>query len=190
LSIFYPKKCYNPISLPLLSRFIPLRLFSVPQVENEVKRTPHCGCCWDSRTRTWRIKEGPKIWIFGSFIIKCTTAQKPVYMPMELILNKRRYVASSCVFDFKKISPKTFGPYCVFLILYFIWPMIPLSLVSWTYCFTQSGGKTPLQFHNGTENKFRVFRASLLRQKISDTLKVLFRTCPVDLLCVAAARYC
>jgi len=40
-----PKKCYNPLSHPLLSRFISARLFCVPQVENEVKRTPLCGCC-------------------------------------------------------------------------------------------------------------------------------------------------
>jgi hypothetical protein len=31
--------------LPVLSRFISAILFSVPQVENEVKRTPLCGCC-------------------------------------------------------------------------------------------------------------------------------------------------
>jgi hypothetical protein len=30
------KKCYNPLSPPVLSRFISARLFSVPQVENEV----------------------------------------------------------------------------------------------------------------------------------------------------------
>jgi hypothetical protein len=30
---------------PVLSRFISTRLFSVPQVENEVKRIPICGCC-------------------------------------------------------------------------------------------------------------------------------------------------
>jgi hypothetical protein len=36
---FWPKKCYNPLSPPILSRFISARLFSVPQVENEVKRT-------------------------------------------------------------------------------------------------------------------------------------------------------
>ena len=34
------KKFYNLLSPPILSR-----LFSVPQVENEVKRTPLCGCC-------------------------------------------------------------------------------------------------------------------------------------------------
>jgi hypothetical protein len=44
LPIFDPKKCHNPLSPlpPILSRFISARLFSVPQVENEVKRTPLC----------------------------------------------------------------------------------------------------------------------------------------------------
>ena len=64
---FWPKKCYKPLSHPLIYRFIYARLFSVPQVENEVERTPLCGCCWDPRSRNWRIKEGPKRGIFGSF---------------------------------------------------------------------------------------------------------------------------
>jgi len=40
LPIFEPKKCYSPLSPPVLSKFIFARLLSVPQVENEVKRTP------------------------------------------------------------------------------------------------------------------------------------------------------
>ena len=40
-----PKKCYKPLAPPILSRFIYARLFSVPHDENEVKRTPLCGCC-------------------------------------------------------------------------------------------------------------------------------------------------
>ena len=39
----------------------------VPQVENEVKRTPFCRCCWDPRSRNWWIKDDPKRGIFGSF---------------------------------------------------------------------------------------------------------------------------
>jgi hypothetical protein len=35
-----PKPCYNPLSPPVLSRLISARLFSLPHVENEVKRTP------------------------------------------------------------------------------------------------------------------------------------------------------
>jgi len=42
---FTPQKFYNSSSPPELSRFISARLFSVPQVENEVKKTPLCGCC-------------------------------------------------------------------------------------------------------------------------------------------------
>jgi hypothetical protein len=33
---WHGKKCYNPLSPLVLSRFISARLFSVPQVENEV----------------------------------------------------------------------------------------------------------------------------------------------------------
>jgi hypothetical protein len=49
--------------------------------------------------------------------------------------------------------------------------------------------KRTLHFQNGTENKFRLFRASLLHQTIRDTLKMLCRTCRVNLLGIAAARY-
>ena len=86
---FWPKKRYNPLSPPKLSRFISARLFSVPQVENEVKRTPLCWWCWDPRSRNWWIKEGPKKRNFWQLVRKCTTVQKPVYIPMELILNEK-----------------------------------------------------------------------------------------------------
>jgi hypothetical protein len=42
---FLNQKSYNPISPLILSRFISTRLFSVPQVENEVIRTRLCGYC-------------------------------------------------------------------------------------------------------------------------------------------------
>jgi hypothetical protein len=45
LPVFDPKICYNLLSPPVLSRFISTRLFSVPQFENLVKRTPLCGYC-------------------------------------------------------------------------------------------------------------------------------------------------
>jgi hypothetical protein len=38
-----PKKLL-PFITPVLSRVVSARLFSVPQVENEVKGTPLCGC--------------------------------------------------------------------------------------------------------------------------------------------------
>ena len=39
---------------------------------------------------------------FSAVFRNCTTAQKPVYMPLELILNKIRYVSSSCLLFLKK----------------------------------------------------------------------------------------
>jgi hypothetical protein len=47
---------------------------------------------------------------FSAAFQKLYSSQKPVYMPMELILNKKSYVPSSI---FKIISPKTFGRHCV-----------------------------------------------------------------------------
>jgi 7-keto-8-aminopelargonate synthetase-like enzyme len=42
---FLTQKILQPFITPVLSRFIFVRLFSVPRVENEVKRTRLCGCC-------------------------------------------------------------------------------------------------------------------------------------------------
>jgi len=98
---FHPKSVTNPYGPRTLQIYL-RQTFSVPQVENEVKRAPFCGCCWDPRSRNLWIKEGPKRGIFDSFFRNCTTVQKPVYMPMELILNKKRYVSYSCVFYLKK----------------------------------------------------------------------------------------
>ena len=111
---FWPKKCYNPLSPFVFSIFTSARLFSIPQVENKVKRTPLCRCCWDPRSRNWWIKEDPKKRKFRQLFRNCTTAQKPVYMPMELILNKNKSIFLPHVSPvFKKISPKTFEPHCL-----------------------------------------------------------------------------
>jgi len=42
---FLTQKCYNSFITPVLSKFISARLFSVPQVGNEVKRIPLRGYC-------------------------------------------------------------------------------------------------------------------------------------------------
>ena len=85
------KKCCNPLSPPALFRFISARLFSVPQLENEVKRTPLCRCCWGPRSRKWWIKESPKRGIFGS----CS----------EIVRSRKRlYIyASGAYFELKKV---------------------------------------------------------------------------------------
>jgi hypothetical protein len=41
------------------------------------------------------------------------TAQKPVYMPVEIILIKKGCVFLMFIQLLKKVSPKTFGPRCV-----------------------------------------------------------------------------
>jgi len=52
---------------------------------------------------------------FRQLFKNCTTAQKRVYMPMELILNLKKSMGFLQVSSiFKKISPKTFGPHCVY----------------------------------------------------------------------------
>ena len=48
---FWSKKMLQPFITPVLSRFASARLFYVPQVENEVKRAPLCGCCRDPISR-------------------------------------------------------------------------------------------------------------------------------------------
>ena len=51
---------------------------------------------------------------FSTAFQKLYDCAKPLYMQLELILSKKKYVYSSCTYDFlKKISPKTFGPHCV-----------------------------------------------------------------------------
>jgi len=117
LPIFNQKKCYNPLSPPVLSRFISARLFSVPQVENEIKMTQLCRCCQDPRSHNWWIKEGPKRGIFGSFS-ETVWLRKSLYICQwsffELKKKKRCLPHVSSIFN--KISPKTFGPHCVLLV--------------------------------------------------------------------------
>jgi len=101
---FWPQKMLQPLSPPVLSRFISTRLFSVPQIENEVKRTPLCGCCWDPRSRNWWIKECPKRGIFGSFSETVRPHIWSVCMSMELILNLKSMCLPNVSSIFQKKS--------------------------------------------------------------------------------------
>jgi len=60
-----PKLLQPFITHPLTPYFPDYFLF--PKFENEVKKTPHCGFCWDPRSRNWWIEEGPNTGNFGSF---------------------------------------------------------------------------------------------------------------------------
>jgi len=48
---------------------------------------------------------------FSAVFRNCTKAQNPVYMPMELILNKKRVFFMRFRF-LDKTSPKPLGPHC------------------------------------------------------------------------------
>jgi hypothetical protein len=73
--------------------------------------TPLCGVAEIQEDVTDELKKVQKQ-EFTAVFRNCTTAQKPVYMPMELIFNLKKVMSSSCVFDFfLKVSPKTFRPH-------------------------------------------------------------------------------
>jgi hypothetical protein len=75
---FFTPKMLQPLISPpppVLTRFIPTRLFSVPQV----KRTPLYGCCWDTRSHNWWIEECPKRLIFGSFSETVWSCKPSIY---------------------------------------------------------------------------------------------------------------
>ena len=97
---FWPKKCYNPLSPAVLYRFISARLYSVPQVENKVKRTLLCEwCCWDTRSRNWWIKV-QKEEFSAAFRKLHDSAKVCIYANGAYFeFKKIRYVSSSCFFD-------------------------------------------------------------------------------------------
>ena len=99
---FLTQKMLQLFITPVLSRFTSARLFSVPQVENEVKRTPLCESCWDPRSCNWWIKDVPKRGIFGSFS-EIVQLCKSLYICQWSLfwINKQRHVSSSCAFNFK-----------------------------------------------------------------------------------------
>jgi hypothetical protein len=77
---------YHP---PVLSRFISTRLFSVPQVENEVKKTPHWDVTEIQKAVTDELKKVQKEEFSAAFqkLYDCAKACIYIFMPMELILN-------------------------------------------------------------------------------------------------------
>jgi hypothetical protein len=92
LPIFDSKKCYNPLSPPpLLSRFISSGLFSVLQVENEVKRTPDVAEMQEAVTD--ELKKVQKEDFMAAFQKLYDRAKSCT--PIELMLNKKKKI---CVF--------------------------------------------------------------------------------------------
>jgi hypothetical protein len=90
----------NRLSPSVLSRFISASLFSVPQVENEVKRTPLCGCCWEPRTDepTDELKKAQKEKFTAAFQKLYDRANACIYANGAYFELKKKV----CVFDFLK----------------------------------------------------------------------------------------
>ena len=79
-----PKKLQSFITSRTLQLYLRQTIFCSPSWK--WGRTPLCGCWWNPSSRKWRIKEGPKRRIFGSFS-ETVRPRKSVHMPMELNLN-------------------------------------------------------------------------------------------------------
>ena len=103
---FLTQKNVTTLYHPVLSRFISARLFSVPQVENEVKRTPLCGRCWDPTSHNWWIMEGPEREIFSRF------SENVRPQKIAVILHKICMYLPHVSMIIKKFSPKTFRSHC------------------------------------------------------------------------------
>ena len=91
-----PKKCYNSLSpspTPILSRFISLGYFLLLKLKMKLKWLHFADVAEFQEAVTDELKKVQNR-NFRQLFINYTTAQKHVYMPMELILNKRKV----CVF--------------------------------------------------------------------------------------------
>ena len=99
---FRPKKRYNPLSPPL-SRFISARLFSVPQVENEVKRLHSADVAEIQEAVTDEWKKVQKEEFSAAFQKLYDRAKACKYANGAYCeLKKKRYVSSSCLRFLKK----------------------------------------------------------------------------------------
>jgi len=64
---FLPKKCYKPLSPPVLSRFISARLFSVPKLKIKLKGLRFVDVAEIQEAVTDKLKKAKKRGIFSSF---------------------------------------------------------------------------------------------------------------------------
>jgi hypothetical protein len=92
---FWPKKMLQPFITPQFSPDLsPPDYFRFPKLKMKLKGLHFTDVAEIEEAHNWWIKEGPKKRNFRQLFRNCTTAQKPVYMPMKLILNTRKV----CVF--------------------------------------------------------------------------------------------
>jgi hypothetical protein len=103
---FFTPKRLQPLITPLLSIFISARLFSVPKVENEVKRDQFCGCCSDPTDEIKKVQKEEFSAAFQKLYDHAKAYKNANGAHFEL---KTVRVSSIS----KKASPKAFGPHCV-----------------------------------------------------------------------------
>jgi hypothetical protein len=104
------------IITPVLSRFVFARPFSVPQVENEVKRLHFAVVAEIQESVTDELKKVQKQEFSVALQIPYDRSKACIYA-MEFNLNKKKLCLPHVSSILKKINSKTFGPHCVSNIL-------------------------------------------------------------------------
>jgi hypothetical protein len=94
------KTFYHPPYSPDVS---PLEYFLFPKLKMKLKGLHFADVAEIQEALTDELKKVQKKEFLEAFQ-KLKTTQKPLYMLVELILNLKSYVSSSCVFDFLKKS--------------------------------------------------------------------------------------
>jgi hypothetical protein len=101
LPIFDPKKCYKPLSPPYSPDASAPENFLFPKLKMKLKGLHFAGVAEIQESVTDEFKKVQKE-EFSADFQKCMTLQKPVYMPVELILNKKKVCVFLMCLRFKK----------------------------------------------------------------------------------------
>jgi hypothetical protein len=102
LPIFEPKKCYNPLSPYSPGVSLP-DYFLFPKLKVKVKGFHFVDVAEIQEAVTNELKKVQNI-NFRQLFRNCTTAQKPAYMAVELILNLKKKLCPCVFFRFLKKS--------------------------------------------------------------------------------------
>jgi hypothetical protein len=98
---FLHKKIYNPLSPPYSPDISSPDYILFPTLKMKFKGPHFADVAEIQEAVTDELKEVQKE-EFSAAFRNCTTSQKPVYMPMELILTKKRYHLPHVSLVFKK----------------------------------------------------------------------------------------
>jgi hypothetical protein len=112
LPIFDPKKCYNLFSHPYSPDLSPPDYFLFPKLKVKLKGLHFADVPEIQEAVTDELRNVQKVDFLVGFQKLYHRAKACIYMPVELILNKKG-ICIPRVCSIKKNSPKTFGPHCV-----------------------------------------------------------------------------